>query len=274
MVCTGIFWCLEMANGAVAWSTPISSGGRAGSVGDRLRRGRGEQGSDWCRRGAGRGDRQLGRFGHRGSGPERSGQIANGRTPPIRDVRRLHPESGLEESQLRGVVEGVGTHVAPRREGRDHQDRYPETETQRAGDRLPCRAGSGSTVRYSPGVPGGRGGGATWSKKPSFSSYMMNSTVLDHVFGFDSRALITCWVNHSPRPAATGGCSSYSWGNDPRHLGKGVVGHIGGEVVGANAPGQPASHVRPVVVEGVLVERTRSESLYWSKYSSMFLLKK
>ena len=30
--------------------------------------------------------------------------------------------------------------------------------------------GSGFTVRYSPGVPGGGTGGGTWSKKPPFSS--------------------------------------------------------------------------------------------------------
>ena len=34
-------------------------------------------------------------------------------------------------------------------------------------------------------VPAGAVGGGTWSKKPSFSSYMWNSTVLDHTSGFE-----------------------------------------------------------------------------------------
>ncbi len=69
-------------------------------------------------------------------------------------------------------------------------------------------SGSGSDVRYSPGVPGGGVGGATWSKKPSFSSYMMKRTVFDQTVGFDTRALITLWENHIPSAGAEGGCSS------------------------------------------------------------------
>ena len=39
------------------------------------------------------------------------------------------------------------------------------------GPRMPpAMLGRGSTVRYSPGVPGGGTGGGTWSKKPPFSS--------------------------------------------------------------------------------------------------------
>ncbi len=48
--------------------------------------------------------------------------------------------------------------------------------------------GSGETVTYSPGVPCGATGGGTWSKNPSFSSYMWKSTVLDHTAGFETSA--------------------------------------------------------------------------------------
>ena len=54
-------------------------------------------------------------------------------------------------------------------------------------------------MTYSPSVPGGATGGATWSKKPSFSSYMWNSTVFDQTSGFDTRVWRTWSVNHSPR---------------------------------------------------------------------------
>ncbi len=68
--------------------------------------------------------------------------------------------------------------------------------------------GSGSTVRYSPSVPAGAVGGGTWSKNPSFSSYMMNSTVLAHTSGLDRRVSRICCVYHSPSWAGAGGCSS------------------------------------------------------------------
>src|ERR1700721_2940550 len=72
----------------------------------------------------------------------------------------------------------------------------------------PAVDGRGSTVRYSPGVPSGAVGGGTWSKKPSFSSYMMNRTVLCHMSGFEVRMSRMCWLYHSPSCAGAGGCSS------------------------------------------------------------------
>src|ERR1700722_18616128 len=69
-------------------------------------------------------------------------------------------------------------------------------------------SGSGETVRYSPAVPFGATGGTTWSKKPSFSSYMWKSTVLDHTLGLDTSAASTWLVNHSPRAGGADGCSS------------------------------------------------------------------
>src|SRR5206468_8934832 len=54
------------------------------------------------------------------------------------------------------------------------------------GPRTPSAAdGNGSTVTYSPGVPGGAVGGGTWSKKPPFSSYVMKSAVLAQTPGFE-----------------------------------------------------------------------------------------
>src|ERR1700735_3384381 len=69
-------------------------------------------------------------------------------------------------------------------------------------------SGSGETVRYSPGVPLGATGGTTWSKKPSFSSYMWKSTVLDHTSGLATSAPSTWLVNHSPSAGGDDGCSS------------------------------------------------------------------
>jgi hypothetical protein len=69
-------------------------------------------------------------------------------------------------------------------------------------------SGSGETVRYSPGVPFGATGGTTWSKKPSFSSYMWKSTVLDHTSGLDTSAPSTWLVSHSPSAGGDDGCSS------------------------------------------------------------------
>src|SRR6202789_4125900 len=69
-------------------------------------------------------------------------------------------------------------------------------------------SGSGETVRYSPAVPSGATGGTTWSKKPSFSSYMWKSTVLDHASGLDTSAESTWLVSHSPRAGGDDGCSS------------------------------------------------------------------
>ena len=77
------------------------------------------------------------------------------------------------------------------------------------GPAVPCASsGSGETVTYSPGVPCGATGGGTWSKNPSFSSYMWKSTVLDHTSGLDTRAASTWLVNHSPSAGGDDGCSS------------------------------------------------------------------
>ena len=68
--------------------------------------------------------------------------------------------------------------------------------------------GSGETVTYSPAVPAGATGGGTWSKKPSFSSYMWKSTVFDHTSGLATSAPSTWLVSHSPRAGGDDGCSS------------------------------------------------------------------
>ena len=77
------------------------------------------------------------------------------------------------------------------------------------GPRIPpASEGRGETVRYSPGVPAGAVGGGTWSKKPSFSSYMWKSTVLDHTSGLETSVVSIWLVNHSPSAGGAGGCSS------------------------------------------------------------------
>ena len=58
-------------------------------------------------------------------------QVTGDRPPPVRDVGGLHPGPGLQELEHRGVVVGVGIHVAaagPRR-GDDH--RHPVAEADR-----------------------------------------------------------------------------------------------------------------------------------------------
>ena len=75
--------------------------------------------------------------------------------------------------------------MAAAAEGREDQHGYPEAHADRPA--VPFAwLGSGETVTYSPGVPCGATGGGTWSKNPSFSSYMWKSTVLDHTSGFDT----------------------------------------------------------------------------------------
>ena len=68
--------------------------------------------------------------------------------------------------------------------------------------------GSGETREVLAGRAGGATGGGTWSKKPSFSSYMWKSTVLDHTSGLDTSAPSTWLVSHSPRAGGDDGCSS------------------------------------------------------------------
>ena len=49
---------------------------------------------------------------------------------------------------------------------------------------------------------------ATWSKNPSFSSYMMNSTVFAHTLGLETRALEHLVGEPLPAAGGEGGCSS------------------------------------------------------------------
>src|SRR5437588_7900525 len=59
------------------------------------------------------------------------------------------------------------------------------------GPRIPsAAAGSLGAVRYSPGVPRRGVGGATWSKKPPFSSQVTNRAVLLHSEGCETSWLI------------------------------------------------------------------------------------
>src|SRR5262249_1974332 len=72
-----------------------------------------------------------------------------------------------------------------------------------------ARAGNGSTVRYSPGVPGGAVGGVTWSKKPPFSSYVRKSTVCAQRSARAVSADTTWLTTYSPRTGVLcRGCSS------------------------------------------------------------------
>lgn len=59
----------------------------------------------------------------------------------------------------------------------------------------------------SPGVPGAGTGGATWSKKPPFSSQVTNSAVFAHSLGSAVRAESTWLVAYSPMTGGEGGCS-------------------------------------------------------------------
>src|SRR5581483_3632447 len=81
------------------------------------------------------------------------------------------------------------------------------------GPRMPWAVvGSAACPRYSPAVPWGGRGGETWSKKPSFSSYMWNTTVLAHTAGFDANAFNNWLVKYSPKAGGEAGCSSYPIG--------------------------------------------------------------
>ena len=77
------------------------------------------------------------------------------------------------------------------------------------GPRRPmASAGRFGWLKNSPEVPAGGTGGGTWSKKPSFSSYMWKSTVLDHTSGLDTSVPSTWLVNHWPSAGGDDGCSS------------------------------------------------------------------
>src|SRR5205823_2661042 len=67
------------------------------------------------------------------------------------------------------------------------------------GPAVPSAAlGRGFTVKYSPAVPAGAVGGGTWSKKPPFSSWVMNSAVLDQTEGLDTSVFRTSAATDSP----------------------------------------------------------------------------
>ncbi len=67
-------------------------------------------------------------------------------------------------------------------------------------------------MRYSPGVPGGAVGGATWSKNPPFSSHVTKSAVLAHTFGLLISVSSTWPVTRAPVFDGAGGCSSWYGG--------------------------------------------------------------
>src|SRR5205814_7667794 len=76
------------------------------------------------------------------------------------------------------------------------------------GPAMPSAAsGSGLTVRYSPGVPGGAVGGGTWSKNPPFSSYVMKTAVLAQSAAFDVSGPSMSATAASPYVTGAGGCS-------------------------------------------------------------------
>jgi len=92
-------------------------------------------------------------------------------------------------------------------------------------------------------------------EKPSFSSYMMNRTVFDQIFGLETGE-ITLWENH-PRAGADGGCSSKPFG--------GVIQGHGGQAVVLDVGARSRSG-RPI--EGFVVERDEG-SMNCLKYSRM-----
>jgi len=69
-------------------------------------------------------------------------------------------------------------------------------------------------VTYSPGVPGGAVPGATWSKKPPFSSYVTNIAVFAHCTGFVLKAVIIEERVFSPKSEGVGGLIGVNDGGD------------------------------------------------------------
>ena len=102
----------------------------------------------------------------------------------------MNSEPLLQKPDLRRVVEHFGSHIPTSAEG-DTTSMGTRNPSPRGPATPLALAGSGSTVTYSPGVPAGATGGGTWSKNPSFSSYMMNSTVFDQVSGLEIRVWST-----------------------------------------------------------------------------------
>jgi len=66
-------------------------------------------------------------------------------------------------------------------------------------------SGTAGAVTYSPGVPGGAVTGATWSKKPPFSSYVANRTVFAHSAEFAVKAVTIADKAFSPKSEGAGG---------------------------------------------------------------------
>src|ERR1700688_4687298 len=84
----------------------------------------------------------------------------------------------------------------------------------------PASLGS-DAVTSSPAVRCGATGGATWSKKPPFSSYVANTTVLAQTAGLAVRVLTTLLMNASPTCGDAGGCSSWpGWEHTHDTLGR------------------------------------------------------
>jgi hypothetical protein len=92
------------------------------------------------------------------------------------------------------------------------------------GPAMPPAAEGSVPVRYSPGVPGGGVGGVTWSKKPPFSSYVMNKTVLFQTSGLEARASRRSYMYWAPAAGRPLGCSLASgwthetWGRSPLRI--------------------------------------------------------
>ncbi len=105
--------------------------------------------------------------------------------------------------------------------------------------------GRGLPVRYSPAVPGGATGGATWSKKPSFSSQLMNSTVLAQTAGFDTSVFDD--LLDVPLAQLRGSrwvlVVADGW-DDPGHRRQLAGRHVLGEVIGAVGTAVAAGHIR------------------------------
>src|SRR3984893_4066812 len=73
---------------------------------------------------------------------------------------------------------------------------------------LPATDGSVTAgMMYSPGVPAGAGGGATWSKNPPFSSYVTKRAVFAHCAELAVKAFRIANKVLSPKSEGAGGWS-------------------------------------------------------------------
>ena len=160
------------------------------------------------------------------------------------------PKSVSMKAQGRGVVEHLGGHEAALGEGRHEEARHAEAEADRAA-MPPASAGSGLTVRYSPGVPGRRHGRRHVVEEAAVLVVVEDEQRVGPHLGVRGQGVEDGLDQVLAPLRRRGGVLALGDGAvDPADLGQGAGGDVGdevGRVVRREAPAAAAAGPRVVV---------------------------